>query len=310
MSDEFFIFSFYRFIELKNIEKLKKDLDKYLSNITVKGTILIANEGINGSIAATKEDLENFVKFLKSDLLNIRKLEIKVNKIDFLPFNKIKVRLKKEIVSLGKGKINTNHNKSNYLNPIQWNIKIKNKNTKIIDVRNNFEIDIGKFKNAINPNTKTFREFPDSFQKLKINKKSHIAIYCTGGIRCEKASKYLQKEGYKHVYQLKGGILNYLNYTNKNKEKSLWNGECFVFDERVAVNKSLDKGSYLQCYGCRRPIRYKDTKSKKYIKGVQCSYCYKERSDKQKERSLTRQMQIDKFEDLGIDHAFKKVSKS
>ncbi len=307
MSKKYLVYSFYRFIELKDIVKIKKKLELFLSKKLVRGTVLLANEGINGSLAASKTDLEDIICFIKKDLLNIRKLNIKENETDFLPFNKIKVRLKKEIVSLGKGEIDLKKNKGKYLNPYQWNKLLKDKNIKLIDVRNQFEIEIGKFKSAINPNTKSFREFPENFNKLRLDKNSKIAMYCTGGIRCEKASAYLKSNGYKEVYQLDGGVLNYLEkFGNKRGELS-WIGELFVFDNRVTVNSKLAKGNYLQCYGCRRPITKKDTKSQFYKKGVSCSYCYSERSYIQKRRSSVRQAQIDKSENKMENHPFKKI---
>ena len=205
----------------------------------------------------------------------------------------MKVRLKNEIVSLGQGVINVNKFRGQLVAPHEWNKLVTDKKVKLIDVRNSYEINIGKFKRAINPKTKNFREFPDSFNKLKINKNDKIAMYCTGGIRCEKASSFLKKEGYKNIFQLRGGIVNYLKYTKKNGSRSFWNGECFVFDERVAINKNLEKGKYLQCYGCRRPIKGKDLKSIHYKKGIQCPYCYNLRSKKQIKRSTDRQSQID-----------------
>ena len=160
-------------------------------------------------------------------------------------------------------------------------------------MRNPYEIKIGKFKKSINPKTDNFREFPKKFKKMNFDKKDTIAMYCTGGIRCEKASAFLKKEGYKNILQLEGGILNYLNYFKNRKTKNSWTGECFVFDNRVAVKRNLEKGSYEQCYGCRSPIAKKDRKSRFFIQGVSCPYCYKFRSNEQKKRSLSRQKQID-----------------
>ena len=306
MNDKYYIYSFYRFKELNKIKKIKLKLDQYLSKKIVRGTILLANEGINGSLAASKKDLDDIIRFIKKDLLNIRKLEIKVNQTGFLPFNKMKVRLKKEIVTLGKGKIDIKK-RGTSINPIQWNNLIQDKKTIVIDVRNQFEIDIGNFKSAINPKTNSFREFPENFKKLNLNKNSQIAMYCTGGIRCEKASSYLRSEGYKKIFQLNGGIINYLREFGAKNNKSQWDGECFVFDDRVTVNKNLLRGKYQQCYGCRRPITKKETKSKYYKKGVSCRYCFYERSEKQKERSNVRQKQIDHAENEMINHTFQKI---
>ena len=288
----FFIYSFYRFKEINDISQIKKKFDDFLIKKKVKGTVLIANEGINGSVSGTKSDLDHFIKFIKSEL-RVRKLEIKINKTDFLPFNRMKIRLKKEIVSLGQGSIDTNRYRGTLVDPKDWNKIISDKNTKIVDVRNEFEISIGKFAGSINPKTKSFRQFPDTIKKLKIKKTDKIAMYCTGGIRCEKISALMKMKGYRNVVQLDGGIIKYLEYINLKNKRNLWRGECFVFDERVTVNKKLLKGKYLQCYGCRRPITKKETQSKFYKKGVSCSYCYNERSLKQKQQSNMRQIQID-----------------
>ena len=274
------IYSFYRFVLIKNKSGLKEQLDKYLLDYVVKGTILLADEGINGSISGKEDDLKKIINHLKK-MLNIRKIEIKINQTDFLPFNKMKVRLKKEIVSLGQGNIDVKKYRGKLLNTIEWNKIIKDRSTNLIDVRNNFEIEIGTFKNAYNLKMKSFRDFPKRFEGLNLETNSNIAMYCTGGIRCEKASAYLKKKGFKNVYQLKGGIIDYFK-DSKNKKNLLWNGECFVFDQRVTITKNLVKGKYTQCYGCRRPLLKKDLTSKFYIKGVSCRFCHSKRTDQQK----------------------------
>lgn len=309
MSNKFYIYSFYRFVEIKNLESIKVKIDKFISNKTVRGTILLANEGINGSLSASKTDLTDILKFIKNDLLKIRKLNIKINETDFLPFNKMKVRLKNEIVTLGKGYLDIKKNRGTPLSPMQWDKLLTDKKTKIIDVRNKFEIDIGRFKSALNPNTSSFRDFPDSIKQLKIDKNDKIGIYCTGGIRCEKASAYMKNQGFKNVVQLEGGIINYLDYKSKNKkENNSWVGECFVFDERVSIKKDLIKGSYDQCYGCRHPINSSDKKHPSFIKGVCCRFCINIKSIKKKNSSYMRQKQIDKAEKENKHHPFKKIN--
>ncbi len=304
--EELYIYSFYRFIAIQNKLSFKRSLDRFFNNKSIRGTILIADEGINASISGNIYDLSKTIKLIKKKL-GIRKLNLKKNKNSFLPFNKMKVRLKKEIVSLGKGDIDVIKYKAKSVNPNDWDNLILDKNTKLIDVRNQFEIDIGKFQNSLNPKTNNFREFPESVGKLKINKNDKIAMYCTGGIRCEKASAFLKLNGYKNVFQLDGGIINYLEYAKISNKKTSWKGECFVFDDRVSINTKLNKGEYLQCFGCRRAITKKDTRSPHYKKGVSCPYCYNKRTKKQLRRSQTRQDQINRAEILNIPHSFKKI---
>ena len=304
--NDLFIYSFYRFTKVKNKKQVKLEIEKFIKNKVVRGTILIADEGINGSISADTKTLISILKYIKK-LLFVRQLEIKINQVDFLPFNRIKIRIKNEIVSLGKEINDFNKKKGLFIEPSDWNNFIIQKDVKLIDLRNNYEIEIGKFKRAINPRTNTFREFPKNIESMNLNKNDKIAIYCTGGIRCEKASKYLFQEGYNNIYQLKGGILSYLDYTKNSTAKSLWTGDCFVFDNRVTVNKKLEKGKYDQCHGCRHPINKKDTKSYKYIKGVSCPKCYGLRSEKQKQNSFNRQKQIEAAEQEGRSHPFKKI---
>ena len=304
--DILLIYSFYRFSKINNKNNIKKNIDKYFKKKIVRGTILIANEGINASISGKEEDLKDTLKLIRK-LLKIRKLVIKINRINYLPFNRIKVRLKKEIVSLGKNEINIKKFTGKFIHPSNWNKLIEEKNLKLIDVRNFYEVNIGQFKKATDPETTSFREFPEKFKKIGINKNDKIAMYCTGGIRCEKASAYLKLNGFNNVSQLQGGILNYLKYINEKKIKSFWKGECFVFDDRVTVDKNLIKGKYLQCHGCRQPITIEDTKLKSYRKGVSCRHCHKKRSEKQKKRSLSRQDQINLSKRKGIYNPFQKI---
>ena len=300
------IHNFYRFLKISNKKQIKKNLDSYFKLKMIRGTILLADEGINASISGDDETIEKTVKFIKKQL-KIRKLDIKRNKTDYLPFNRMKVRLKKEIVSLGAGKFKSKDFNGKYIHPSSWDDIISDKNIKVIDVRNTYEIKIGKFNRSINPLTNTFREFPNKINNLNLAKKDKIAMYCTGGIRCEKASAYLKNKGYKNIYQLEGGILNYLRYKKNMKNSSHWKGHCFVFDDRVAINNKLNKGKYLQCYGCRRPITKKDTLSKFYKKGISCHHCFIKRSDEQKKRSSIRQEQIDLAEAKKVNHPFKKI---
>jgi UPF0176 protein len=305
IKDNIYIYTFYRFKNLIEVRSLKIKLDKYLKNKLILGTVLLANEGVNGTISGTKKDLNEFINFIKQNL-KIRKLSIKISQNKFIPFYRLKIRLKKEIVTIGDKTIKPEKITGKHIDPKNWDKIINNKKYMIIDTRNNYEVSIGSFKNAINPKTKSFREFPKFIEKLNIKKHQPIAMFCTGGIRCEKASSYLLKNGYKDISQLDGGILNYLEVKKKDESIS-WQGECFVFDNRVAVNNKLDKGSYEQCYGCRQPITKQDMKLKSYKKGATCKYCVNLKSKTKIQSSSTRQYQIDIAEKNNTNHSFRKI---
>ena len=300
-----YIYTFYRFKDLKNIKSLKNTLNKSSKNKFILGTVLIASEGINGTISGAKKDLDLFIKDIKR-YINIRKLSLKVSSNQFIPFYRLKIRLKKEIVTIGVNNIKPKNITGKHIVPKHWDKIIKNDDYLIIDTRNEYEINIGSFKNSVNPKTKSFRDFPNFINKSKINKKQPIAMFCTGGIRCEKASSYLLVNGYKNVLQLDGGILNYLEY-KKNKRNKTWNGECFVFDNRVSINSDLKKGSYDQCYGCRHPINKKEMSSKFFKKGVHCPKCVKKRSPIQIKRAESRQTQIDLAEKKSLNNPYRKI---
>ena len=302
---QIYIYSFYRFKRINNLNPLQKTLHSYLKNKEIKGTILIAEEGINGSISGLEDNLEGLINLIKQNL-NIRKISLKKNICNFIPFYRLKVKIKKEIVSLGINNVNSRINHSTYVNATKWNKLILDSKVNILDVRNKYETKIGKFKNSIDFKSNSFREFPKIFKSLEIGKDETIAMYCTGGIRCEKASSYLFNQGYKNIVQLNGGIINYLQEI-KNKGGNLWKGDCFVFDNRVAIDKNLKPGKYFQCHGCRHPITKKDMQSKKFKKGVYCPYCFNTRTKKQIKSSETRQKQIDLAEQSNLHHNFKKV---
>ena len=302
---EILIYSFYRFINIKDPKQLKKLILGNIDIKKIKGTIIIAEEGINGSFSGLKKELDQCIKLIRKQL-KVRKIFLKINQSNFVPFNKMKVKIKKEIVSMGYD-IFIKNNKEKFIEPSEWDNLLKDPNIKVLDTRNNYEIKIGTFRNSVPVNINKFREFPSKLESLKFNKKDKIAMFCTGGIRCEKASTLMNKKGFKNVFQLKGGILNYLKYKKDTKQMDMWDGECFVFDDRVAVNKELKKGSYLQCHGCRSPITKIETSSKLYKKGVHCEYCYHSRSSEQKRRSETRQKQINTLEKNGVNHTFKTI---
>ena len=296
----FYIFGFYKFKKIKKIKKNKKILNIFFIKNEIRGTIILSNEGINGTISGKKNNLNLGIKKIKKifNFLNFDSENFSLNK--FQPFHKCKVKIKKELVPMG---ININkRNLNGQINPKKWNKIISDENTTLIDVRKPFEHEVGTFKNSINPNINNFREFPKFLKKL--NKNKPVAMFCTGGIRCEKASFFLEKGGFKNVYQLKGGILNYLK-TIKKKD-SLWKGECFVFDNRISVKHELVKGSFSMCSGCRKPVSTKDKKSIKYEEGVSCPRCHDILTIIQKDRFRMRQKQINLAKKSKKRHIFQK----
>ena len=296
----FYIFGFYKFKKIKEIKKNKKILNIFFIKNKIRGTIILSNEGINGTISGKKNNLNLGIKKIKKvfNFLNFDSENFSLNK--FQPFHKCKVKIKKELVPMG---ININKRSLNgQINPKKWNKIISDENTTLIDARKPFEHKVGTFKNSINPNINNFREFPKFLKKL--NKNKPVAMFCTGGIRCEKASVFLEKRGFKNVYQLKGGILNYLK-TIKKKD-SLWKGECFVFDNRISVKHELVKGSFSMCSGCRKPISTKDKKSIKYEEGVSCPRCHDILTIIQKDRFRMRQKQISLAKKSKKRHIFQK----
>ena len=249
----FNIFGFYKFKKLNNLKKLKNRLENNLKDYEIRGTIIISPEGVNGTISDKKNNLLKFNKHLKK-ILSIKKFNSENNSNSkFNPFHKLKIKIKKEVVPMGFKVRNYNFPKNN-LNPREWNKIIKKKDTVLIDARKSFEYDVGTFKKSLNPNIENFRQFPKYLNQFK--NIENIAMFCTGGIRCEKANIYLKKKGFKNVYVLKGGIINYLN--NIDKKNSQWNGECFVFDNRVSIKHGLKQGSYSICSGCRKPLSIKE----------------------------------------------------
>ena len=300
----FLTIAFYQFVSLKNIKQLQTSILKSCQKNNIKGTVLLASEGINGTVSGVDSNIHKFLEFIKTDpSLNgsFKNLEHKESWASKNPFYRMKVRLKKEIVALGVEGVSPAMKVGQYVNPEDWNALIEDPNTIVIDTRNNYEVDIGTFKNSINPQTESFREFPTFVEKnLKDNKQKKVAMFCTGGIRCEKATSLMLEEGFEDVYHLKGGILKYLE--NIPKEKSLWEGECFVFDQRVAVTHGLDEGQYDQCYACRHPLSPEELESDHYTKGISCPYCFNKLSDKKKAGVTERQKQIMLSKSKGVNH--------
>lgn len=265
------IATFYKFIFLPEYTEKKQLLLKFCQDHSIKGTILLSQEGINATIAGIPEDIQATINYLKKDNYFLD-LDVKYSTSSYLPFKRMKVRLKKEIVTLGMTDIDPEQQVGTYVAPENWNNILEDKEIIVIDTRNIYEIAIGTFKGAINPNTHFFREFPDYVKNyLNPNKHKKVAMFCTGGIRCEKASSYLLKKGFKEVFHLKGGVLNYLK--NISKSQSLWQGECFVFDERVAVKHKLEKGNYKMCKGCGYPLLNKSDLFDCSEKNNSCPHC-------------------------------------
>ncbi len=297
----YFIKGFYKFKKIYNLKKKRSDLIEKLKKYEISGSIIISNEGINATISAKNNNLVKFNKILKK-YLRIKKFNSENNsKSKFNPFNKPKVKIKKEVVPMGFKVKNYKYPKNN-LNPKEWNRIIKKKDTVLIDARKSFEHDVGTFKRSLNPNVENFRDFPKYLKKFKKNE--NIAMFCTGGIRCEKANIHLKKKGFKNIYILKGGIINYLS--SIDKKKSQWNGECFVFDNRVSIKHGLKQGSYLVCSGCRKPLSIKEKNSSKYLEGIHCPKCHDSLTDDQKSRFAMRQKQIILAKKTGKRHIFKK----
>ena len=301
----FKVFGFYKFVQVKSLKKNKVFLQKFLISNHIRGTIIIAKEGLNGTISGSIKDIDKTTKKLKS-LFSFKQFDSSnESKSKFQPFHKPKVKIKKEIVPMNLIINPKERNMKSHLDPKDWNKLIKNKETHIIDTRKPFEYKVGTFKRSVNPNVTNFRDFPKYLNKLKKNKP--VAMFCTGGIRCEKTSVYLKKKGFKNIYQLNGGILNYLNKIKKNE--SLWKGECFVFDNRISLKHGLKLGSYSMCSGCRMPISSKDKRSNKYEEGVSCPNCHDKLTETQKSRFRMRQSQIYKAKQSGKKHIFQKEFK-
>ncbi len=296
----FYIAGFYKFKKILNIKKNKYFFTNFFIEQNAKGTLIISKEGINGTISAKKKNLDLIINKIKRNF-NFANFDSKsLSKSKFQPFHRAKIKIKKEVVPMG---MYTSKRKLNgHINPKKWNKIIKDKNTLLIDVRKPFEYAVGTFKNAINPNVGNFREFPKYLKKL--DKKKPIAMFCTGGIRCEKASVFLEKKGFKNIFQLNGGIINYLKSVKKSE--SSWKGECFVFDNRISLKHNLVVGSYSMCSGCRKPISIMDKKSNKYVEGVSCPKCHDTLTNSQKERFRMRQKQINLAKKSGKRHIFQK----
>ena len=292
----------YQFVELPDYRAIRAPLLDTCMSHGLRGTLLLAEEGINGTIAGTREGIDAVKQWLDADG-RFDRLEYKESLMDAegMPFYRMKVKLKKEIVTLGVPGISPKMRVGRYVMPEDWNALITDPETITIDTRNDYEYEVGTFKGAINPETKTFREFPEWVaDNLDPKKHKKVAMFCTGGIRCEKSTSYLLEQGFEEVYHLKGGVLNY--FEQVPQAESTWEGECFVFDNRVTVNHQLKPGGFDQCHACRRPITKEDKTRPEFVTGVQCHHCIDEYSDAQRERFRMRQQQIDLAESRGERH--------
>jgi UPF0176 protein len=285
--------AFYSFSDLYSLEELQEIFTHFLKKENIKGTVLLANEGVNGTVAGTKVSIDRFKNFLYSNNL-YQSQNFKTSSCAEEPFSRLKVKLKDEIVSIGNELADPRKIVGEHVQPKDWNSLISQENVLILDVRNTYEVSIGTFKKSIHPETANFREFPDWLENQEasgFDKNNAVAMFCTGGIRCEKASSLMKAKGFKNIYHLQGGILNYLEKVDQ--EDSLWEGECFVFDDRVALNQNLEVGSYDMCHGCRMPITEADKLEASYKRGVSCPNCFNKKTPNQKKRYAERQKQID-----------------
>ena len=300
----FKVAALYQFVDLPDYEALREPLYELAHSYGLKGTLLLALEGINGTVAGSSAGIDGFIKAILDGALfgkRLDNLELKYSFADKDPFLRLKVRLKKEIVALGRPDVNPNRQVGQYVEPEDWNALISDPETVVIDTRNIYETRIGTFKNAIDPMTTNFRDFPAYVkQNLGNVKNAKVAMFCTGGIRCEKATAFMLEEGFGEVYHLKGGILKYLETVPQ--EQSLWQGDCFVFDERVAVGHGLAEGDYDMCRACRTPLTPEETKSADFVPGLQCPHCKDALPEETRARAAERQRQIDLAKTRGEAH--------
>ncbi len=290
----------YRFVTLDDYESLQKPLQSFLHDHNIKGTLLLAHEGINGTVSGTPASIQALLSHFNNDP-RLAGIDVKFSYDDTQPFYRAKVKLKKEIVTMGVEGIDPKQIVGTYVEPKDWNALISSPDVLLVDTRNDYEVQIGTFKNALNPHTTNFRQFPEYVQKnLDPAKHKKVAMFCTGGIRCEKSTAYLKEQGFDEVYHLHGGILKYLE--DVPAQDSLWEGECFVFDNRVSVNHALEKGSYDQCHACRMPITDEDKQHTHYQQGISCHHCYGKNDAERIKRLQEREKQIALAKQRGEQH--------
>ena len=298
------IAALYQFARFDDPKTLRAPLLALCEANGVRGTLLLAREGINGTIAGSDSGVEAVLDHIRT-LPGCDAIEVKESRAEGLPFHRTKVRLKKEIVTMGQPDLDPLAGVGTYVAPEDWNALISDPDTIVIDTRNDYEVQIGSFEGAIDPQTTSFREFPEWFRAKRAELEAEgrspkIAMFCTGGIRCEKSTAFARAEGVEDVFHLKGGILNYLEHVPEGE--SLWRGECFVFDERVSVGHGLAPGDHGLCRACRRPLDRDDMAHDHYVEGVSCPRCYPERSDEQRARYAERHRQAELARARGEDH--------
>jgi len=285
------IAALYRFVRFPDFKEWREPLLDFCLDRDIKGSLLLAHEGINGTVSGTREVVDELLNYIKSDP-RFSELDHKESFENQQPFYRMKVKLKKEIVTMGIEDIDPNQSVGTYVEPKDWNQLISDPDVTLIDTRNDYEVEVGTFRGAVDPKTQTFRELPDYVEKhLDSKKHKKVAMFCTGGIRCEKSTAYMKQQGFDQVFHLKGGILKYLEEIPQ--EESLWEGECFVFDNRVTVDHKLQKGRYELCHGCRFPITAEDKLSPLFVEGVTCARCHDKQSPEQRARFMERQKQIE-----------------
>ena len=298
------IAALYQFARFDDPKTLRAPLLALCEANGVRGTLLLAREGINGTIAGSDSGVEAVLRHIRT-MPGCDAIEVKESRAEGLPFHRTKVRLKKEIVTMGQPDLDPLAGVGTYVAPEDWNALISDPDTIVIDTRNDYEVQIGSFEGAIDPQTTSFREFPEWFRAKRAELEAEgrspkIAMFCTGGIRCEKSTAFARAEGVEDVFHLKGGILNYLEHVPEGE--SLWRGECFVFDERVSVGHGLAPGDHGLCRACRRPLDRDDMAHAHYVEGVSCPRCYPERSDEQRARYAERHRQAELARSRGEEH--------
>jgi UPF0176 protein len=300
MPTQYVTCALYKFVALPNYGSIRHPLLKIMTDNQVFGTLLLASEGINGTISGTRASIDTVLHWLAQQP-GLDNIDTKESIDDNIPFYRTKVKLKKEIVTMGVEGIDPNQVVGTYVKPADWNALISDPDVLVVDTRNNYEVEIGTFKDAVNPNTTSFREFPAwATENIELDKTKKIAMFCTGGIRCEKSTAYMKEQGFDEVYHLEGGILKYLE--DVPKEQTLWQGECFVFDNRVAVDHDLKRGSYDQCHACRMPITEQEKTLDTYQEGLSCHHCFGTLTEEQKQRFSQRQKQMELAKARGEEH--------